>query len=122
MKNSLACSVHLESIFMRIHLARFSLSYSYVITIFLLLQVHITQGDYDGKAVIISWVTSDEPGSSEVQYGTTKGQYDRSAEGNSTSYTFYKYKSGYIHRCLLDGLEVILYLIICELTICGIII
>lgn len=68
-------------------------------------QVHITQGDYDGKAVIISWVTSDEPGSSEVQYGTTTGKYDHSAEGKSSSYSFYKYKSGYIRHCLLDGLE-----------------
>ncbi|KAI4335663.1 hypothetical protein L6164_014291 [Bauhinia variegata] len=40
-------------------------------------QVHITQGDYEGKAGIISM----------------------------TNYTFYKYKSGYIHHCLLEGLE-----------------
>ncbi|OVA09857.1 Phosphoesterase domain [Macleaya cordata] len=68
-------------------------------------QVHITQGDYDGKAVIISWVTTDEPGPSKVQYGTSKEKYEFSAKGSMTNYTFYNYKSGYIHHCLVDGLE-----------------
>ncbi|KAJ4850006.1 Bifunctional purple acid phosphatase 26 [Turnera subulata] len=68
-------------------------------------QVHITQGDYDGKAVIISWVTVDEPGSNTVKYGTSEKNYDFSAEGTVTSYSFYKYKSGYIHHCLVGGLE-----------------
>ncbi|MED6136333.1 hypothetical protein PIB30_055094 [Stylosanthes scabra] len=31
-------------------------------------QVHITQGDLEGKAMIVSWVTVDEPGSSDVRY------------------------------------------------------
>lgn len=68
-------------------------------------QVHITQGDYDGRAVIISWVTPEEPGSSKVQYGTSKNSYDLLAEGTVANYTFYQYKSGYIHHCLVDGLE-----------------
>ncbi|CAN0918577.1 Bifunctional purple acid phosphatase 26 [Linum grandiflorum] len=68
-------------------------------------QVHITQGDYEGKAVIVSWVTPDEPGSSRVQYGKSENTYDSTAEGTVTNYTFYKYKSGYIHQCLLDQLE-----------------
>jgi len=67
-------------------------------------QVHITQGDYDGKAVIVSWVTPEEPGPSEVFYGKEK-LYDQKAEGTTTNYTFYDYKSGYIHHCLVDGLE-----------------
>ncbi|CAK9153193.1 unnamed protein product [Ilex paraguariensis] len=67
-------------------------------------QVHITQGDYDGKAVIISWVTADEPGSSQVRYGTSEKNYGFSADGTVTNYTFYNYKSGYIHQCLVDGL------------------
>lgn len=71
--------------------------------------MHITQGDYDGKAVIISWVTPDEPGSSKVQYGTSKGKYEFTAEGKITNYTFYKYNSGYIHHVLVDGLEVTIY-------------
>ncbi|CAL1359070.1 unnamed protein product [Linum trigynum] len=68
-------------------------------------QVHITQGDYEGKAVIISWVTPDEPGSLKVQYGKSEKKYDLTAEGTVSNYSFYKYKSGYIHECLLDGLE-----------------
>lgn len=68
-------------------------------------QVHITQGDYDGKAVIISWVSPDEPGSSKVHYGTSENKYDFTAEGAASNYTFYKYTSGYIHHCLVDGLE-----------------
>jgi acid phosphatase type 7 len=34
-------------------------------------QVHITQGDLVGKAVIVSWVTEDEPGSNAVRYWST---------------------------------------------------
>ncbi|XP_019703961.1 phosphoenolpyruvate phosphatase isoform X1 [Elaeis guineensis] len=68
-------------------------------------QVHITQGDYDGKAVIISWVTVSEPGTSEVLYGKEEHKYEHSAQGKTTNYTFYNYKSGYIHHCLVDGLE-----------------
>ncbi|KAF4392084.1 hypothetical protein F8388_004413 [Cannabis sativa] len=69
-------------------------------------QVHITQGDYDGKAVIISWITPDEPGSSEVQYGKSNKNYEFTALGTApTKYTFYQYKSGYIHHCLLSNLE-----------------
>ncbi|XP_027177257.1 bifunctional purple acid phosphatase 26 [Coffea eugenioides] len=68
-------------------------------------QVHITQGDYDGKAVIISWVTPDEPGSSQVRYGISEGKYDFTAKGTVKNYTFYNYKSGYIHKCLVDSLE-----------------
>ncbi|KAM1201310.1 hypothetical protein FF1_017592 [Malus domestica] len=68
-------------------------------------QVHITQGDYDGKAVIISWVTANEPGDSKVQYGTSEKKYEFSAKGVVTNYTFYQYKSGYIHHCLVEGLE-----------------
>ncbi|KAI3894479.1 hypothetical protein MKX03_013810 [Papaver bracteatum] len=68
-------------------------------------QVHITQGDYDGKAVIVSWVTTEIPGPSKVQYGKSEEQLQWSAEGTITNYTFYQYKSGYIHHCLVDGLE-----------------
>ncbi|KAK8505396.1 hypothetical protein V6N13_045835 [Hibiscus sabdariffa] len=68
-------------------------------------QVHITQGDYDGKAVIISWVTPDKPRPSRVQYGTSEKKYDFIADGTVTNYTFYNYKSGYVHHCLVGGLE-----------------
>ncbi|XP_027920027.1 bifunctional purple acid phosphatase 26-like isoform X1 [Vigna unguiculata] len=68
-------------------------------------QVHITQGDYDGKAVIISWVTPDEPGPSHVQYGTSESEFQTSLEGTVRNYTFHEYKSGYIHHCVIEGLE-----------------
>lgn len=68
-------------------------------------QVHITQGDYEGKAVIVSWVTTSEPGSSEVVYGTIEHTYDHHVEGLVTNYTFYNYTSGFIHHCLIDDLE-----------------
>ncbi|KAE8658244.1 hypothetical protein F3Y22_tig00116973pilonHSYRG00035 [Hibiscus syriacus] len=76
-----------------------------ILSISNLITVHITQGDYDGKAVIISWVTPDKPGPSRVQYGTSEKKYDFIADGTVTNYTFYNYKSGYIHHCLVDGLE-----------------
>lgn len=31
-------------------------------------QVHITQGDHVGKAMLVTWVTMDEPGSNTVIY------------------------------------------------------
>lgn len=74
--------------------------------------MHITQGDYDGKAVIVSWVTPDEPGSNKVRYGLSEGKYDFTAEGTVQNYTFYNYKSGYIHQCLVDGLKVTYILIL----------
>uniref|UniRef100_A0A453T6S8 Purple acid phosphatase n=2 Tax=Aegilops tauschii subsp. strangulata TaxID=200361 RepID=A0A453T6S8_AEGTS len=68
-------------------------------------QVHITQGDYDGKAVIISWVTPSEPAPTQVFYSKEENRYDQKAQGTMTNYTFYDYKSGYIHHCLVEGLE-----------------
>ncbi|KAJ0488170.1 putative Acid phosphatase [Helianthus annuus] len=68
-------------------------------------QVHITQGDYDGKAVIIIWVTPTEPGSNQVRYGKSDKKYDFTAEGTVANYTFYNYTSGYIHQCLVSDLE-----------------
>ncbi|KAJ0803945.1 putative peroxidase, Acid phosphatase [Helianthus annuus] len=69
------------------------------------LKVHITQGDYNGKAIIITWVTPDEPGSNQVKYGKEEKNYDFTAEGTVKSYTFYNYTSGFIHECLIDDLE-----------------
>lgn len=68
-------------------------------------QVHITQGDYDGKAVIISWVTPHLHGSHTVYYGTEQGKYTLKAKAFNTSYSFKGYKSGQIYHCVVDGLE-----------------
>lgn len=70
-----------------------------------ILKVHITQGDYEGKAMIVSWVTMDEPGSSIVTYWTATRK--RAARGIYTRYKFYTYKSGYIHHCTLTNLKVL---------------
>uniref|UniRef100_A0A7N0T493 Purple acid phosphatase n=1 Tax=Kalanchoe fedtschenkoi TaxID=63787 RepID=A0A7N0T493_KALFE len=67
-------------------------------------QVHITQGDYEGKGMIVSWVTQDEAGSSTVTYWTETGK-KKVANGRITTYKYYTYKSGYIHHCTLKNLQ-----------------
>lgn len=59
-----------------------------------------------GKAVIVSWVTVDEPGSSKVLYWSEKSKLKKSAEGKFTTYKFYTYTSGYIHHTTIRNLEV----------------
>jgi acid phosphatase type 7 len=71
------------------------------------LKVHITQGDYNGTAVIVSWFTADAPGSNTVKYEKSKNKLHLSAEGDVRKYQFYNYTSGYIHHCLLTDLEVL---------------
>ncbi|KAK4757222.1 hypothetical protein SAY87_007349 [Trapa incisa] len=68
-------------------------------------QVHITQGDHVGKAVIVSWVTVDEPGSSVVRYWSNNSQQKKQAKGKYGTYKFYSYTSGYIHHCTVRNLE-----------------
>ncbi|KAG9456806.1 hypothetical protein H6P81_001314 [Aristolochia fimbriata] len=68
-------------------------------------QVHITQGDHEGRGVLVSWVTMDEPGSNTVLYGTSKDKLEFRAEGIVTSYKYYNYTSGFIHHCTLKKLE-----------------
>ncbi|KAF9621906.1 hypothetical protein IFM89_029126 [Coptis chinensis] len=67
-------------------------------------QVHITQGDLVGKAVIVSWVTQDEPGSNTVLYWKENDKQKSSAEGKVLTYKFYNYTSGYIHHCTIKDL------------------
>uniref|UniRef100_A0A6N2L4H2 Purple acid phosphatase n=1 Tax=Salix viminalis TaxID=40686 RepID=A0A6N2L4H2_SALVM len=68
-------------------------------------QVHITQGDHAGKAVIVSWVTANEPGSKKVIYWSENSEHKKEAEGKVYTYEFYNYKSGYIHHCTIRNLE-----------------
>ncbi|OAE26722.1 hypothetical protein AXG93_3310s1210 [Marchantia polymorpha subsp. ruderalis] len=69
-------------------------------------QVHIHQGDFEGKAIIISWITPDEAGDSKVLYGKAPGsKYTTSVTGEASTYSFYTYKSGYIHKAVISGLE-----------------
>ncbi|KAI3861611.1 hypothetical protein MKW98_000563 [Papaver atlanticum] len=68
-------------------------------------QVHITQGDHDGKGVIVSWVTMDEPGSNKVLYWSEKSKDKHHARGRMVTYRFYNYTSGFIHHCTINHLE-----------------
>ncbi|XP_042505685.1 purple acid phosphatase 2-like [Macadamia integrifolia] len=68
-------------------------------------QVHITQGDYVGKGVIISWTTPYEPGSNTVVYWSEYSKQKFRAEGIILTYTFYNYTSGFIHHCNISDLE-----------------
>lgn len=68
--------------------------------------MHITQGDLNGNAVIVSWVTPTEPGSSTVLYGTSEDKLDKSAKGKHGQYKYYNYTSGFIHHATLKHLKV----------------
>ncbi|KVI10708.1 Iron/zinc purple acid phosphatase-like C-terminal domain-containing protein [Cynara cardunculus var. scolymus] len=68
-------------------------------------QVHITQGDHVGKAVIVSWVTMEEPGSTTVVYWSENNKKKFIAKGIVTTYIFYNYISGFIHHCNISDLE-----------------
>ncbi|OIW20804.1 hypothetical protein TanjilG_23185 [Lupinus angustifolius] len=68
-------------------------------------QVHITQGDLVGQAMIISWVTVDEPGSNEVIYWSDSSLQNFTAEGQVFTYTYYNYTSGFIHHTTITNLE-----------------
>ncbi|XP_061352389.1 purple acid phosphatase-like [Gastrolobium bilobum] len=68
-------------------------------------QVHITQGDQVGKAVIVSWVTKDEPGSRVVRYWSEKSKQKKLAKGKVVTYKFYNYTSGFIHHATIKNLE-----------------
>lgn len=75
-----------------------------------MLQVHITQGDYEGKSVIVSWVTPKKTGSNLVLYGKANDKHKLiSALAKVTTYKYYNYTSGYIHHCTLNDLEVYIY-------------
>ncbi|CAD5324989.1 unnamed protein product [Arabidopsis thaliana] len=63
-------------------------------------QVHITQGDHDGRGMIISWVTPlKEDGSNVVTYwiANSDGSDNKNAIATITSYRYYDYTSGYLH-------------------------
>jgi len=59
-----------------------------------------------GRAMIVSWVTVDEPGKSLVHYWSDASQHKRVAKGNHVTYRYFNYSSGFIHHCTLRDLEV----------------
>lgn len=68
-------------------------------------QVHITQGDHEGRGVIVSWITPDEEGSTSVLYWAANSQIKKTAGGSVVRYKFHNYSSGYIHHCTINDLE-----------------
>jgi acid phosphatase type 7 len=72
-------------------------------------QVHITLGDQEGTAMIVSWVTASEPGNSTVAYGEDPARMERRADGAHTRYDYFNYTSGFIHHCTLRNLKVHLF-------------
>lgn len=69
-------------------------------------QVTLTQGDYAGKGVIVSWVTP-EKAKPEVRYGIKKGVHPYEAKGITTQYEYYNYTSGFIHHVTISDLQVL---------------
>ena len=69
-------------------------------------KVHITQGDYICKAMIVSWVTMAEPVSNSVLYWREKFNIKLEAEASVVTYKYYNYGSGHIHHCTIRHLEV----------------
>ncbi|CAL5377122.1 unnamed protein product [Camellia sinensis] len=68
-------------------------------------QVHITQGDHVGKAVIVSWITMEEAGSRTVLYWSENSKKKNKAKGIVGRYKFYNYTSGHIHHCTIKNLQ-----------------
>lgn len=66
-------------------------------------QVHISLAG-DGH-MRISWVTDGKSSPSYVEYGTSPGRYDSTAQGESTSYSYLFYSSGKIHHTVIGPLE-----------------
>ncbi|XP_073526426.1 uncharacterized protein [Phyllobates terribilis] len=70
-------------------------------------QVHLSQGDMTGRAMIVSWVTPvDRQPNKVVYWKADEGKKARKHEvSESTKYKYYKYTSGHIHHALLKDLE-----------------
>ncbi|PSR99636.1 Purple acid phosphatase [Actinidia chinensis var. chinensis] len=68
-------------------------------------QVHITQGDHEGRGVIISWITPDEPGSNTVVYWAENSTLKNHTDGIVLTYKYFSYTSGFIHHCTIKNLE-----------------
>lgn len=68
-----------------------------------MLQVHISLVGEDKMR--ISWITDDSSSPATVNYGTSPGVYDNSADGNTTSYRYLLFKSGDIHDVVIGPLK-----------------
>uniref|UniRef100_A0A2N9IUT1 Purple acid phosphatase n=1 Tax=Fagus sylvatica TaxID=28930 RepID=A0A2N9IUT1_FAGSY len=68
-------------------------------------QVHITQGDYDGRAMIISWVTPQERHPSVVTFWAAGSKHKHKSHSSISTYRYFSYNSGYIHHATIKHLE-----------------
>lgn len=66
-------------------------------------QVHISLAGPNG--VRISWITVSVSAPSMVEFGTTSGEYNKVAYGDSNYYSFLFYKSGHVHNVVLGNLD-----------------
>ena len=83
---------------------------TYELSLLLFSQVHITQGDHNGRGMIISWVTSlNEDGSNVVTYwiASSDGSDNKSVIATTSSYRYFDYTSGYLHHAIIKELEVL---------------
>ncbi|KAH9607652.1 hypothetical protein KSS87_005988 [Heliosperma pusillum] len=65
-------------------------------------QVHVSMVGSDRMR--ISWIT-EKAAPSRVEYGTSSGVYDSSAEGSASTYKYITYKSGLIHEAVIGPLK-----------------
>ncbi|XP_010113480.2 purple acid phosphatase 25 [Morus notabilis] len=73
-------------------------------------QVHITQGDYVGRSVIISWVTPIKKYPNTVRYWEDGKhghghKHKHIARAITTTYRYYNYTSGFIHHATVKRLK-----------------
>ncbi|KAJ7536006.1 hypothetical protein O6H91_12G053500 [Diphasiastrum complanatum] len=66
-------------------------------------QVHVSLAG--PKHMKVSWMTSSFTAPSTVEWGTTSGKYDSTAQGENTSYTYVFYKSGLFHHVVVGPLD-----------------
>ncbi|GMP31847.1 hypothetical protein CsSME_00005897 [Camellia sinensis var. sinensis] len=77
-------------------------------------QVHITQGDHEGRGMIISWVTPVErypnvvtywEADTEHEHNKHKHYHKQKTHSTITTYRYYDYSSGYIHHATIKHLK-----------------
>ncbi|KAH9316936.1 hypothetical protein KI387_018705, partial [Taxus chinensis] len=66
-------------------------------------QVHISL--VGSEHMRVSWITQDFDAPSLVEYGILPGNYSSSATGESTSYSYFFYRSGKIHHTVIGPLQ-----------------
>ncbi|KAG9131081.1 hypothetical protein Leryth_006811 [Lithospermum erythrorhizon] len=69
-------------------------------------QVHITQGDKEGRGMIISWVTPLKRLPNIVTYWEESKDNDKQmAKSRVTHYKYFNYSSGFIHHATIENLQ-----------------